>query len=79
MSLKEKILDAGCSEEFAEISLVYKEFYVEGMDLEEFIELVEEKHAIVEAKEHDEAVLKKAKKALELLQMEDLFNEEETI
>jgi len=77
MTLKEKIINEGCSEEFAEITLLYKEFYSEGMDLEEFIELVEEKHAVVEAKELDEALLKKAKKASELLQMQDLFNEEE--
>lgn len=79
MTLKEKILNAGCSEDFADICELYKEFYVEGMDLEVFIELVEEKHAIVEAKEHDEALIKKAKKATKILEMQDIFNEDEAI
>ena len=76
MDLKEKILSAGCSEEFAEITLLYKEFYTEGMDLEEFIELVEAKHAIVEAEEFDKELLEKAKKASQIVAMEDFFSEE---
>lgn len=79
MTLKEKILKAGCSEEFADICELYKEFYIEGSDLELFIELVEKKHAIVEAQEYDEALIKKAKKAAEMIEMQNIFNKDENI
>ena len=51
INLKEKLADFGCSSEFVEIALGYGQFYKPEMDLEAFIELVEEKHAKVEEAE----------------------------
>lgn len=51
MSLKDKLTDFGCSSKFVEIALGYGEFYKPDMDIEAFIELVEEEHAKVEEAE----------------------------
>lgn len=49
--LKDKLIDFGCSSEFVDIAMGYVQFYKSEMDTEEFIELVEEKHAKVEEAE----------------------------
>ena len=51
MSLKEKLVDFGCSNEFVEIALGYAKFYKVDMDIETFIEYVEEEHVKVEEAE----------------------------
>ena len=51
MSLKDKLTDFGCSSEFVEIALGYTQFYNTDMDVEVFIEYVEEEHAKVEEAE----------------------------
>jgi len=50
-TLKEKLVDFGCSSEFVEIAMEYTQFYNEEMDTEAFIEYVEEEHAKVEEAE----------------------------
>lgn len=49
--LKEKLTDFGCSSEFVEIAMQYTQFYKSDMDIEAFIEFVEEEHAKVEEAE----------------------------
>lgn len=60
MSLKQQLIDFGCGPEFIEIALTYEKFYKKELDIEAFIEFVEEEYAKVEAEEakklEDEAV-----------------------
>ena len=49
--LKEKLADFGCSSEFIDIAMRYIKFYKSDMDMEAFIEFVEEEHAKVEEAE----------------------------
>lgn len=51
MSLKEKLAEFGCSSEFVNIAMGYKQFYKPDMDTEIFIEHVEVEHAKVEEAE----------------------------
>ena len=51
MSLKQKLIDFGCGPEFVEIALGYAKFYKPELDIEAFIEFVEEEYAKVEAEE----------------------------
>jgi hypothetical protein len=51
MSLKDKLIDFGCSSEFVEIAMDYIQFYNPDMETEAFIEYVEEEHAKVEEAE----------------------------
>lgn len=51
IGLKEKLVDFGCSSEFVEIALGYGQFYQPDVDIEAFIEFVEEEHAKVEEAE----------------------------
>jgi hypothetical protein len=60
--LKEKLTDFGCSNEFVEIAAGYVQFYKSDMDIEAFIELVEEEHAKVE---EAEALKERAGQALD--------------
>lgn len=48
ISLKEKLTEFGCSNEFVKIAVGYEQFYKPDMDIETFIEYVEEEHAKVE-------------------------------
>jgi len=51
MDLKQRLKDFGCGTEFIEIALTYKPFYNPDLDIETFIEYVEETHAKVEEAE----------------------------
>ncbi len=55
MTLEEKITkklkDFGVSDQFVEIALYYKSIYRDEIDIEEFIEFVEEEYAKVEAEQ----------------------------
>ena len=51
MSLKQELIDFGCGPEFVEIALGYAKFYKPELDIEAFIEFVEEEYAKVEAEE----------------------------
>ncbi len=51
MSLKQKLIDFGCGPEFVDIALGYAKFYKPELDIEAFIEFVEEEYAKVEAEE----------------------------
>lgn len=55
MSLEEKLKAFGCSEEFIKIALYYKALYRPEIDIEEFIEFVEEEYAKVEEEQFKKA------------------------
>lgn len=76
MSLTKELENYGVSAEFIEIALKYADDYVEGTDLEAFIELVEEKHALVEELEYQAQLEKEAKNSNQTLDINDLFGEE---
>lgn len=76
MSLKQELENFGVSEAFIEIALKYTDDYVKGSDLEAFIELVEEKHAIVEEKEYQEALEKETRNANQTLDINEIFGED---
>ena len=46
--LEQKLKDFGCSEEFVKICMYYKDIYKSEIDIEEFVEYVEEEFAKVE-------------------------------
>ena len=54
--LQERLKAFGCSDEFVKICMYYKEIYKEEIDIEEFIEYVEEAYAKVEDQKFDEAL-----------------------
>ncbi|HFU73963.1 MAG TPA: hypothetical protein ENK65_00255 [Helicobacteraceae bacterium] len=76
MSLKEELMNFGVSEAFITIALTYSDDYTQGDDIEAFIELVEEKHAIVEEKEYQEALAKEAQNQNQTIDVNDIFGEE---
>ena len=65
--LQEKLKAFGCSDEFVKICMYYKEIYKSEIDIEEFVEYVEEEFAKVE----DE----KFKKAEQQVDASELFGE----
>ncbi len=65
--LEKRLKDFGCSDEFVKICMYYKDIYKEDIDIEEFIEYVEEEFAKVE----DE----KFKKAEQQVDASGLFGE----
>ena len=46
--IEDKLKDFGCSDEFVKICMYYKETYKSEIDIEEFVEYVEEEFAKVE-------------------------------
>jgi len=76
MTLEEKLQNFGVSDEFIKIALLYKDDYNPEVDLEVFVEYVEEKHALVEAQEFDEALKKKAEKLKNIKSLADIFQED---
>ena len=46
--LEQKLKDFGCSDDFIKICMYYKEIYKSEIDIEEYIEYVEEEFAKVE-------------------------------
>jgi len=67
VELEQKLKAFGCSEEFVKICMYYKEIYKSEIDIEEFVEYVEEEFAKVE----DE----KFKKAEQQVDASELFGE----
>ena len=53
--LKQKLKDFGCSDEFVQICMYYKDIYKPEIDIEEFVEYVEEEFAKVEDKQFKKA------------------------
>lgn len=73
MSLKQKLIDFGCGPEFVEIALGYAKFYRPELDIEEFIEFVEEAYAKAEA----EAERSGEEEAIDASELFDEFESEE--
>ena len=65
--LQEKLKAFGCSDEFVKICMYYKEIYRPEIDIEEFVEYVEEAYAKIE----DE----KFEKELQKVDASQLFSE----
>jgi len=76
MLLEEELKNFGVSQAFIKIAMKYQSDYVEGSDIEAFVDLVEEKHALVEEAEYQEALAKEAAKANEVVDMSQIFGEE---
>ncbi|MGB6018847.1 MAG: hypothetical protein WBF77_04555 [Sulfurimonadaceae bacterium] len=55
MTLEEKLKDFGCSDEFVKICMYYKDIYNPDIDIQEFIEYVEEEFAKVEDEQFKKA------------------------
>ena len=53
--LEEKLKAFGCSDEFVKICMYYKEIYKSEIDIEEFVEYVEEEFAKVEDEQFKKA------------------------
>jgi len=53
--LEKRLRDFGVSDEFIKICMYYKEIYKEEIDIEEFIEFVEEEYAKVEDEQFKKA------------------------
>ncbi len=53
--LETRLKDFGVSDEFIKICMYYKEIYKDEIDIEEFIEFVEEEYAKVEDEKFKEA------------------------
>ena len=56
--LVERLKAFGCSDEFVKICMYYKETYKEEIEIEEFVEYVEEAYAQVEDKQFEKALQK---------------------
>jgi len=69
MSLKQKLIDFGCGPEFVEIAMDFAKYYQPTLDIEAFIEFVEEEYARIEAEEE------KAKLEEEAVDATALFSE----
>ena len=54
-NLEKRLKDYGVSDEFVKICMYYKEIYKEEIDLEEFIEYVEEEYSKVEDEQFKKA------------------------
>ena len=65
--LEKRLKDFGCSDEFIKICMYYKDIYKEDIDIEEFIEYVEEEFAKVEDEQF--------KKAEQQVDASELFGE----
>ncbi len=70
IELEKKLKAFGCSDEFVKVCMYYKEIYKEEIDIEEFIEYVEEEFAKVEDEQF--------KKAEQQVDASDLFGEFES-
>ncbi|MEN8147370.1 MAG: hypothetical protein ABFR02_07110 [Campylobacterota bacterium] len=68
--LEKRLKDFGVSDEFVKICMYYKDIYKEEIDIEEFIEYVEEEFAKVEDEQF--------KKAEQQVDASDLFGEYES-
>jgi len=53
--LEKRLKDFGCSDEFVKICMYYKEIYKPEIDLEDFVEYVEEEFAKVEDEQFKKA------------------------
>jgi len=53
--LEQKLKDFGCSDEFIKICMYYKEIYKSEIDIEEFVEYVEDEFAKVEDEQFKKA------------------------
>ncbi len=69
MSLKQKLIDFGCGPEFVVIAMDFAKYYQPTLDIEAFIEFVEEEYARIEAEEE------KAKLEEEAVDATALFSE----
>ncbi len=67
MSMEKRLKAFGCSDEFIKICGYYKKIYREEIDIEEFIEFVEEEYAKVEEEQF--------KKAEKMVDASNLFGE----
>ena len=72
MSLKQKLIDFGCGPEFVGIAMGYAKHYKPALDIEVFIEFVEDEYARIEAEEA------KAKLQEEDADATELFDEYES-
>ena len=57
MNMEQKLKAFGCSDEFIKICGYYKSIYRDDIDIEEFIEFVEEEYAKVEEEQFKKAEL----------------------
>jgi hypothetical protein len=72
MSLKQKLIDFGCGPEFVDIAMGFSKYYKPALDIEAFIEFVEDEFARIEAEEA------KAKLEEESVDATELFDEFES-
>ncbi len=74
MSMEQKLKAFGCSDEFIKICGYYKSIYRDDIDIEEFIEFVEEEFAKVE-----EEQFKKAEQQVDASNLFGEFEDEEEL
>ncbi|MDP1784474.1 MAG: hypothetical protein Q8K81_03495 [Sulfuricurvum sp.] len=77
MDLKQQLIDFGCGVEFVDIALGYAQFYKSQMDIETFIEYVEEAHAKVEEVEQIKQMDQEIVKPSDLSEALKVFEDEE--
>jgi hypothetical protein len=80
MSLKQKLIDFGCGPEFVDIAMGFAKYYKPALDIEAFIEFVEDEYARIEAEEEKALLEKEAVDATALFsefESEDEFDEDE--
>ncbi len=72
--MEKKLKEFGCSDEFIKICTYYKSIYRDDIDIEEFIEFVEEEFAKVE-----EEQFKKAEQQVDASELFGEFESEEEL
>ena len=75
MSLKEDLKNFGCSDDFIKVALTYSKYLKD--DLEEFIELVEERELLAEEEAYKKLIEKEQGRAEQLLNGANLFGEDD--
>ncbi|MCX6074049.1 MAG: hypothetical protein NTY39_07010 [Campylobacterales bacterium] len=79
MDLKQQLIEFGCGVEFVDIALGYAQFYQPQMDIETFVEYVEEKHAKVEEAEEIKKMDKEIINPSDLTEAFKIFDEDEAL
>jgi len=79
MDLKQQLIEFGCGIEFVDIALSYAQFYQPQMDIETFVEYVEEAHAKVEEAEEIQKMDKEIINPSDLTEAFKIFDEDEAI
>jgi len=79
MDLKQQLIEFGCGIEFVNIALGYAQFYQHPMNIETFVEYVEEAHAKVEEAEDIQKMDKEIVNPSDLAEAFKIFDEDEAI